>query len=225
MFRRLAFILVLTMVSGTSKSVSAQYCPGAIAGLEGSELSSDGALILAEIYKKLGCTLTVKYLPGRRAVRHFNESLVDGEMFRHSIIEKKYSRAFVRSSVPITNMVNALWVHPSSEVNKPVGIILGVAWQENFVPDTATGKRVKHSRFHTDLQVVEAYNRGYISGFLATEQWVDTLRRENRLNPMPVLKKTILSIPIYHYVGVDFSAFMADFSNELKLNAPFLNVR
>jgi len=209
------FLLVLLMaVPGTA---IAQYCPGQIAAIEGDPLSRDGALYLTQMYEKLGCKLEVRFLPGRRGVQEFNSADVDGELYRLRIIEDKYVRPFLRSVQPLFSLTNAVWVHPDPAIADahPLGYVLGIAWHEKFVSELPVGDATRLLKFHSEDDVVAAYNKGVIGSFLTEKQTVDILVQGGAIVPAPVRKTTISAQPLYHYLGREFGPFMGDFSTLL----------
>jgi len=217
------FCLLLLLVSGTAGPARAEYCPGKISAILGTPLSAAGALRLKQVYKRLGCTPEIVFLPGRRAVAQFNSGLVDGELYRLRLIEGKYHKLFVRSSVPLYKLVTALWAHPDPHIAlaKPYGYVLGVGWQEKFVATPVAGDRVHFISYHDNDEVLNAYNRGAIGGFLAEKQQIDLRRRTRTMDPEPVLVKTIASLPLFHYLDRRYEKFMVDFSAEIRRDNPF----
>jgi len=216
----LVFFLIYVMSSCLSEQAFSQYCPSKIAAISGDNLSVESQSILKEIYTKLGCSVEIVSLPGRRGVLSFNRSLVDGELFRLSLIEKKYEKTFVRSTTPMLQLVNALWEHPSPSVaeNKPMAFVLGIAWHEKFISETTGTKAI---RFSSDHELVAAYNRGAVGSFLTEKQSINLLHKKRAIHPAPVLKKTISALPLYHYLDKKYAKFMADFSEELRQHQPF----
>lgn len=205
------------LISGVAH---AQYCPGKIAAVEGDVLTEEVIPILNQIYKKLGCTLAIKYLPGKRGLSYFNNNLVDGETFRFSIIEKKYTKLFVRSSTPMLNLTNALWEHPDKAVSKkmPIAHVLGIMWQDKYVAETPSDKL---KTFYSQQEITAAYRRGTVGSFLASKQSLNISSKNQDMTPPPLLKKTISSLPLFHYLNTKYAKFMGDFSEELRLNNPF----
>jgi len=223
MTKTLSVFAVSVLTCLISGNVYAQYCPTKIAAISGDPLSEGGANVLRQIYGKLGCTPEVTFLPGRRGVNHFNKSAVDGELYRLRLIESQYKTAFVRSSTPVFSLTNALWVHPSPAIaeKKRTAYVLGIAWHEKFVVALPVEQRAKYVKYHSDGQVFAAYNRGAIGSFLTEKQSIDILLKKNAIRPIPVLKKVISSLPLYHYLGKRYAKFMADFSAELARDNPF----
>jgi len=220
MYRILFGILAFTLSSLLTQNAYSQYCPTKVAAIHGNDLSNEAIPILKNIYMKLGCSPEIIYLPGRRGVSHFNKSLVDGEVFRFEIIEKKYKKEFVRSSIPMFRLASAIWQHPSQKIadTKPMAFVWGIAWQEKFVSETPIRNSIK---LHTVQQVVDAYNNGAVGSFLAVKPTIGIFLEKQGIQPVPVLKQTISSMHLYHYLDIKFAKFMADFSEEIRLKNQF----
>ncbi len=220
MNRILIAVLTFMISSLLTQNAYSQYCPTKIAAVDGNDLSNGAIPILKQIYANLGCSPDIIFLPGRRGVRHFNLSLVDGELFRFRFIEENYKKEFVRSSIPMLRLVSALWQHPSPKIakTKPMAFVLGIAWQEKFISETPIRNSIK---FHADQQVIDAYNNGAIGSFLARKPAISIFLKKQALQPVPVLKKTISSMHLYHYLDIKYANFMADFSEELRLKNQF----
>jgi len=220
---KLAMLFPICILPSLAISASSeQYCPGSVASIEGSSLSMDVAIKLKQVYAKLGCSLKTKSLPGRRGVVYFNKSLVDGEITRFKMIEKQYEKAFVRSSVPILHITTAKWSNPSPEISKvrPIGYLLGVAWQERYVEKSKNNSQVKFLIFHTDEEIVRIYNNGALGGFLATTYTMNKLIKNDSFLSSPVLSETLTTVPAFHYLQAKYSKFMADFSEIIRRQDP-----
>lgn len=154
----------------------------------------------------------------------FNKQLVDGEMLRLPVIEDKYQRQFIRSSVPILKMYKGVWERPSTidaEV-KVIGYTFGIAWQENYIKENqARFPRV--IKFLSDNELFKAYSNGQISGFLSEDKTISEYARTNGFQPAPFLKEAIEVSHLHHYLGQEYSKFMQDFSNHVREHKPFSN--
>jgi len=193
-------------------------CPKKIAVIYGDVLLAELVKALKDTYSQLGCDVTIAELPGRRGVSHFNFGRVDGELYRLTKIEPQYTRPFSRSSVPLMHISNVLWLHPDSNVatnpNRPLGYLLGVAYQEEYM------KNKNGRAFHTPNEMYEAYRREHISGFLASESSVNVQVKRMGL-PEPIVGEVLSRVPIYHYVGAEFSPFMEEFSTLIEKTRVF----
>lgn len=192
-------------------------CPDSIAAIEANKLTENILPILAEVYEKAGCPLKLTILPGRRGIQYFNSGKVDGEAFRYRIAEEKFERPFVRSEVPLLLVSNSLWRHPDHmHVEKPaIGYAIGVLWQEQFVEN----KDAKKYRSTSD--VMQAYNAGEISAFIAADITVIGMKNNSDLTPPPMRAEVIHEKPLYHYLSSDLTPFMFMLSDEIKKNNPF----
>ena len=144
---------------------------------------------------------------------------MDGEVFRLKQAEKLYERPFVRSSAPLFILSNSLWLHPldKDDDRKPIGYLLGVVWQENYMK-TREGKA-----YHDSAKLVEAYNAGRLRGFLFADFSLENLIRRKALSPPPVRGKVLLEAPLYHYLLKELTPFMDRFSELLKRD-PFRDI-
>ncbi|WP_419904741.1 hypothetical protein [Kiloniella sp.] len=195
-------------------------CPTTISTFDSGYLTEVVESTLKKIYEKLNCRVKFVPVPGRRGIALFNALQVNGEAMRLSKVEQLYTREYVRSHIPLLDLVSSLWVHPDhySEGNRPIGYTLGIVWQEKY----AENKRAKRYRGIDEL--INAYNRGKISGFLASDITVILAIQTGRVETDLIRKEVIFSAPIYHYLGDEFSPFMKRFSNYLKKNTPFKEI-
>ena len=74
--------------------------------------------------------------------------------------------------------------------------------------------------FHTPEQMYEAYRRGRISGFLASESSVNVQVKRKGL-PKPIVGEVLSRVPIYHYLGAEFSPILAKFSKLIEKTRVF----
>ena len=138
--------------------------------------------------------------------------MVDGEVYRLQIAEPLYTRAFSRSSHPLFELTSSLWLHPvSSGVRKPpIGYILGIVWMEERM------KGQEGKAYHSEAEMYGAYNKGHLSGFLATDASVRNMIAEGKFIVPPKHGKTEHQVPLFHYLGKEFSPFMEKLSAALK---------
>ena len=221
--RRFICFLALTLfflptTPTVAASAKAGDCPKKIAVIDKSRLSKAYAEVLETVYAKLGCAVALVYLPARRGFAYFNSKMVDGELLRHKMAEKEYSRAFVRSSVPLFTIANTLWVHPDAQVRErfPIGYILGIIWQEEFV------KNRKNVRaLHSLSDAEKSFKNNELGGFLAADKTVDMMLATGTWTVKPIAKEVVTTIPLYHYLAVEHAPFMRRFSNFLESHHPF----
>ncbi|MEH6472630.1 MAG: hypothetical protein V7752_15405 [Halopseudomonas sp.] len=206
--------LLLPLESVADEPVS---CPETLAVIQDDTLVAVTLEAFKKLYLQLGCSPKLSELPGRRGVVYFNKHLVDGEFFRLSRVEASYTRAFVRSATPLFQLSNSLWLHPDPTVREryPIGYILGVIWQEQYMKDR------DGASFASAIEMFNAYRRGHIAGFLASDNSVTTLVAKGDLLPAPILEKNLLRAPVYHYLGSEHTEFMAKVSELLAQENPF----
>lgn len=192
-------------------------CPKKIA------IATKGPLVAAtletfkKLYFQLGCRPEFLEVPGRRGILYFNEKLVDGEFFRLSLVEERYSRPFVRSAIPLFQISNALWLHPDEKKSErlPIGYVLGVVWQEEYMKD-------RHGvTFSSSSKMLDYYQKGRLSGFLASTNPNIAQLRQGGLQPAPIRGKLISKLSLYHYLGLEHAGFMEKLSELLIRDNPF----
>ncbi len=213
----LTYLIVLP-----SPSTAAEDCPTKLAVISQSPIAEEITAILMRVYKSIGCTPKLTLTPGRRGIASFNAGVVEGEIFRLPVVEKLYQRKFVRSTSPLFLFKNYLWVHPDDRVRQhnPIGYVFGAIWQEDYA-NTHTNIR----KFHNYTEMIGAYNRGNIGGFLSALQTGKIMIREKLLMPPPLAKEHISSEPIYHYLTHDLAPFMKHLSHEIKKQDAFSSLK
>jgi len=218
-FDLLILCILLAFVSHADANQSPSYkCPTKIAYANSTgPMVRDAITILKNIYRDLGCDTNFVPLPGRRAIRDFNNGLVSGEIFRAEIVEKLYTRNFIRSSIPIFTFNSSIWRHPKKETRnqKPIGFHIGIIWQETYMKDRS-GRQ-----FHTSDQIFSAYNKGQLGGFIASNYSVLNKLRNKDLAAPPYLEEQVFSAPMRHYLHQEFSEFMLAFNQYIKVHSPF----
>lgn len=203
-----------------SVSFGRVLCPETLAVIPNDLLATTTLEAFKKLYLQLGCSPKLFELPGRRGILHFNKGLVDGELYRLSQVEKKYSRPFVRSATPLFQISNALWLHPDQKVRRrfPIGYVLGVIWEEQYIKDR------NGVSFPSTTIMFASYQKGLISGFLASDNLVSAQIAKDRLLPSPILGELISSTPVYHYLGLEYAEFMGKVSEVLIKDNPFEKV-
>ncbi len=223
--RKALFMLgfLLSVIPIEAKLARAQFavdCPATLATVNNGFLSDTVGERIKEIYKDLNCRVMLVQVPGRRGIALFNIGQVNGEVMRLDKVEPLYSRNFIRSKVKLLDVHSSLWVHPdmihSTEI--PVGYTFGVIWQEKYVE----GRRAR--KFNDNTELFSAYSSGEITSLLAADITVGRAIRNEQLKPAPIKLKLILSAPLYHYLGSEFSPFMIRFSDYLEKNEPFTEI-
>jgi len=227
-----SFLLFALGVSFAPKDINADtltdqvdyVCPKKIAYIENDPMSQKSIVILQKLYADLGCPLQAVKLPGRRGPLHFNEGLVDGELYRAIPAERNYSRAFVRSSVPLREISNRLWRNPNDDdPTTPIAFTLGVIWQEKYVNADTAKTGITHKPIMYNTEKYDAYASGRITRLLSADTNIEDMIAKGMLGdtPAPVIEKTISILPLYHYVGAEFAPFMEKFSELVARTDPF----
>ena len=210
-------MIAVCLSTGISETLATANCPASVATIDKGILSPIVSKIMSNLYKELGCQMELLPLPGRRGILSFNAGQVDGEVIRLAKAEAAYKRKFVRSSEPLYNLTFSLWSHPEASLQGalPIGYTLGVLWQEDYM----TGKRGR--RFHSADKLFTEYNAGRLSGFLAADISVVQLIESGKIVPAPKKVITILTAPMYHYLGREFSPFMDRLTALIKVRNSF----
>ncbi|MDX1736956.1 MAG: hypothetical protein R3261_01895 [Alphaproteobacteria bacterium] len=148
----------------------------------------------------------------------FNRGNVDGELFRLTLIEERYTTDFVRSSTALILLTNSLFTRPdidAFDTRHPIGFQSGVAWQEDFV------KGKPSLLFYTANQMFKAYANKKLDVFLAAPFEVRQYNDIYPLSPLPIEAEVISKLPLYHYLSSDFAPFMEKLDAYLSSNQPF----
>ncbi|WP_156176798.1 hypothetical protein [Kiloniella spongiae] len=217
MMRWIFFISMLSISSVSFAEEKKDDCPGKISSIGESVLADTGERILKGVYKALGCEVVVEALPGRRALAAFNNSSVDGELYRLRIAENKYKRPFVRSETPIFTVRNSLWTHPNNDLatKLPIGYVRGILWQEKYMD----GRRGKI--FNSVEDVFLAFDHGEVGAFLSADFSVSSYQAEKGFQTEPSRAEKINTASLYHYLGAEFTPFMKRFSKFISDHSSF----
>ncbi len=219
MYRKI--VIFLTFVLCLSTGAQAKYCPEKIAVISGDPLANGVQGILQSTYHTLGCEIEFVSVPARRGILYFNNRSVDGEIYRLSLVENAYNIPFVRSSVALLYLKNALWENPDREIaqKRPMGYVRGIKWHDEY---TASLKgHVNMISFGSEENMFQAYERGSIGSFLTEKQSVDLLQAQSFFKTSPKMVKVISNLPLYHYLNADYADFMKKFSAYLVAHKPF----
>lgn len=212
------FMLLFSCLLSGAVFAQSYQCPSNIAMLDGDPLSSLALQDIKLIYGELGCAVDFVPLPGRRGLKLFNEGAVDGELFRMHLIEAAYQQPFIRSSIPVVALENALWVRSDLTANAdlPYGYILGIKWHEEFIagPGHDDGRRYK--KYSTEAESFADLAAGKLKGLLTDQQTITLFRQSARHDLVLEKEIDVGSSHLYHYLHADFSDFMQAFSTVLK---------
>ncbi|MEH6632841.1 MAG: hypothetical protein V7776_18645 [Halopseudomonas aestusnigri] len=195
-------------------------CPKSVATVRDSVLAEANKAILQSVYKDLGCDILLDELPGRRGIASFNNHIVDGEMYRLEVAEPRYTREFVRSEVPLFQHSGSLWLHPDQALreNLPTGYTLGIVWHEQYMK----GRRGRI--FNTVEEIFNSYNNREIGSFVSSDFSVLNRISNGGFDVVPDQGEGIMSAPLYHYLGAEYSPFMKLFSDHLRKYSPFAHM-
>ncbi|NVJ92388.1 MAG: hypothetical protein HWE34_12060 [Methylocystaceae bacterium] len=219
MFRKIVIFFAFLLCLSTG--AQAKYCPEKIAVISGDPFVMGVEGILQSIYRALGCKIEFVSLPAKRGILYFNNRSVDGEIYRLSLVENAYNIPFVRSSVALLHLKNALWENPDREIaqKRPMGYVRGIKWHDEYAASfKEQGNMIS---FGSEENMFQAYERGSIGSFLTEKQSVDLLQAQSFFKTSPKMVKVISDLPLYHYLNADYADFMKAFSAYLVKNKPF----
>lgn len=216
-----ATLALSLMLSGTALSQQNNDCPKRLGVFGDDRLASETAEIMAEVYQNLGCPIEMISLPGRRGFRAFNNGTIDGELYRLPVGAKNYIRSYVQSETPLFEITNSLWVKPDSKHHSdgPIGYIIGVAWQEAYLETN----NLPGNGHHDVSDMIWHYNAGIFNRFLAEDTNIIAAIRDGDFGTenVPIQLEVLEVGPLYHFLGAEFSAFMARLSEYVKTYHPF----
>lgn len=215
------YIFVIGMISffglAHAQNPKDYTCPERVAAIQKHDLSYYAMVIIKQTYKELGCETEFVSLPGKRGILSFNRLDVDGEVFRMTMAEKKYTTEFVRSSHPLFISKNYYWGHPNDKIrqSRPIGYSRGVVWHEEYMQDK------KGIIFNNYESMFDAYNKGTIGGFLNSDIVVSLKIIDRGFVTSPVRQEEIITAPLYHYLSAEYADFMEAFSKYYNEHHPF----
>ena len=97
----------------------------------------------------------------------------------------------------------------------PIGYVLGVVWQEEYM------KNQQGVSFPSSKKMFDYYQKGRLSGFLASSNPNVALLTNDGQQPAPIQEKLISKLSLYHYLGIEHADFMEKLSELLIRNNPF----
>lgn len=217
--KALAGLLFLVAAAPPATAGEALRCPRRLALLDDNAAGADQAERLKTLYVRIGCPpVTILPLPGRRGLAAFNNGDVDGEVIRLEIIETEYTRPFVRVRIPMTRVEGHFWARTAAYAGDlaagRAGYILGLAWHED-AHDQYGGVG-----YHTQTDLLRAYNGGLINGFLMSNASLAQALRDGRLAARPAYAgPPIMTALLYHYLATDFAAAAAALAAAMEKEA------
>lgn len=213
-------VFMLTLPSITLAQQK-EACPARIGVIGNDKLSNDAAEIMVDIYTLLDCPVEIVKLPRRRGFVAFNTGEIDGELFRFPVGANNYNRPYVRSDLPLFEISNSLWAAPGSEISSshPIGYMIGIVWQQNYLRTNSLPKSG-----HFDIgDLILHYNNGTIDRFLAEDSMINQAIDDGAFKDgnEPVQLTPLMSGPLYHFLGREFTPFMYRLSDYLREHDPF----
>ncbi len=188
-------------------------CPKSVAVIAGTYISSVSLEKIRPLYRQLGCKTQFIDYPGQRGIVEFNHGEVGGELIRLPIVESRYEKEFVRSSVPVLEVKKALWSHPDRlhSADQLIGYQLGVLWQKRYASQFDNSVR-----FYSNKEMYKAYEQGRVSSFLATYVIASDVTSRASFTVAPVIQKQLPGGPLYHYLAKEYAPLMQQLSRLLQ---------
>ncbi|OUR78003.1 hypothetical protein A9Q83_08415 [Alphaproteobacteria bacterium 46_93_T64] len=170
--------------------------------INGSPVHARGAIVLREIYHRLGIDVNFKMAPGRRALKMSNEGKTDGEVFRIWDVGLKYHNLY-RVPTPFLTLHGYAFSMKPPTINSfkelsrghRIGIQRGIIWAEN---ELAGRKGIVHVDTVSDL--VDKLIGGSIDVAFATEDGVDAEFRKRNIDQTILHGAPVASFKVYHYL-------------------------
>lgn len=177
-------------------------------------------LIVQEAAERIGEEINFQYYPTKRSLKLANEGVIDGEIFRHSIIEPLYP-SLVRVNEAIGEFEYWVWVAEDTSCMenldslkqlKPVGI-KGLKFYETLVyPNSEVGyEEVNHIE-----QVLKMLEIGRADYTVHSRVFMDKYRNNNELSLKTCLDKPLFSLPFYLYLHESKGYLVKELEDSLK---------
>jgi len=185
--------------------------------LEGTPVQKISESVVREAYNRMGISISIKQLPGRRAIAMANAGTFDGEVSRIANIEKKFT-----SLIPIKIPINFIEGMVLSKDN-PIHID---NWESIKHYKIAIRRGVLFSKKGTEGMNVQVLNN-----WKSMLRALDTGRADVIIMPRTVALKTlndgkspnviineppIVILPLYHYLHKKRSSLIPQLESTLK---------
>lgn len=219
-FLFLGLCLFLSLFSDASKADEKFVLATGATAPWGPGDNADGYLkhVALEVFRRINIEVEVIYLPPERALVNVNNGKIDGDIFRISGIEKKYTNlimvpepiaifeftGFILSGETSINFSG--W---SSLETHSVGLIQGWKYYENNI--TTNTNIVKVSK----AELLIGLLRDKKVDVILYERWM-ALHFAKKLNvPLQRFKKTLAAMPMHIYLHKKHAVLVPEISSEL----------
>lgn len=217
MIRTAAVIVALSVIvnqpgSARSQAISPD-CPASIAGVDGIVFGPDITKKVRRVYKALGCETEILAVPGRRGIFLFNSGHIAGEVYRLKVVEKRYTRRFVRSERPVFTVHLSRWGLEDRVTadSLPVGFRLGIVWAEN-----AASAHSRSLRYFSDDKMFSDFSSSNIGSFFIADETMDFHINQDLFQRPPVKIEEIGVDYLYHYLDEEYVPFMKRFDAKFR---------
>jgi hypothetical protein len=207
-------ICPVLMSSGRAADVT---CPQKVATIQNALVYKEVEHVFRQIYKQLGCELILLEMPAKRGIVSFNNHHIDGELLRTPAIEGRYSREFVRS-VPLVVIRFGLWA--LQDKVERIGYLQGFVVHQDAANKYVQQGRVVQS-FASNEQMFAALQRGALDAVITGELAWKAYSTRHPDAPRVGLREILAHLELHHYLSVDYTLFMREFSQYVQQNKPF----
>lgn len=209
----------------TMQTAQAGYCPKNIGGFAHKGVYADIEQILQKTYQELGCDTVFTNYPSKRSLALFNNEKIDGELFRLTMIERAYQKAFIKSDALFEMNLGVFQAGPQKK--QPVydiGYVLGVKWNEEYLKQNFS-KYKSTRRYTTVPEMLGALVRGQIRYALSEERTVRWFYEQHEYLSEAIMVEQFNSFPVFHYLDAQYAEFMTDFNKYIRTVNPFSEMK
>ncbi len=197
-------------------------CPKTVGYAAGSLFAGEVVQVYHTIYKNLKCNTQFVPLPPKRILVHFNNGMLEGDIFRLELIEKHLQVPFVKSHVPLFHVSGYLYQNMTvkNAKERPFGYLRGVQWQKEYAQKHPKNSMVINDEESLFLQ----YRSGVLKRFLSGAFRVNHRIQEGFFDVPPVAVEKIFTQPLWHYLHADYADFMKAFSDYVTKHKSFAEI-
>ena len=183
-------------------------------------LDPNALLIVQEAAVRIGEEIIFREYPTKRSLKLANEGILDGEIFRHSIIELLYP-SLVRVNEPIGEFEYWVWVKKDTDCMdnidslkqlKPVGI-RGVKFYETLVYPTS---QVGYEEVNYLEQVLKMLALGRADYTVHSRIYMHRHISNNNFEIKTCFDKPLFSLPFYLYLHESKRSLVEGLAKALK---------
>lgn len=217
-YRQFLMIILVVIIVATSRVSMAKILE--FSCIEETPDIEISRLVLAEAYDRLGIKITIKELPGLRALIYANEGLTDGELFRAKGIENEYKN-LIRIQVPI-NIVESVVVTKSLFFNVygwksikqyRIGIQSGITFIESRISSI---EGLKVIRVKNSSQLLRMLENDRIDIVVAPRISALLSLADLKSKTITILEPPLEVMPLFHYLNKKHQSLVPELENVLQ---------